>query len=346
MGRRLAMGAIAMLLVLAEDAHAQTADQKAIAENLFEEGRVLLVKADYAAACPKLAESQRIDPSIGTGLYLAACYEKSGKTASAWATFKEAQELAERQGDSKRAQLAQQRAVSLEPQLARIIITVSPDARPQGLVVKRDGIEVTQPIWGSAVPIDPGAHVIEASAPLKVPFKRDVDAQSGATVTVDVPKLDDKAEPALAPPPAAPPPPSSPPPQSPPPQADTHSNGSTQRTIGLIAAGVGVAALGLGIGAQVQTSSLLGAAKSDGCDTGSKPIACPDDATGRAGFSKLDDARSTWRPLAITGFVAGGVLLVGGAALYFTARSSAEPRAALVPAFDGKFGGAMLTGAF
>jgi hypothetical protein len=353
MRRWLAAGAITMLFLTSGNARAQTAEQKAIAENLFEEGRALLVKADYAAACPKLSESQRIDPSIGTGLYLGACYEKSGKTASAWATFKEAQELAERQGDAKRAQLAQQRAAALEPQLARITIVVPPDARPPGLVVKRDGIEIMQPIWGSAVPVDPGTHVIEASAPLRLPFRREVNAESGAVINIDVPKLDEKAETAVTPPPPvtiAKPVIESP--RNPPPQQDVET-GSTQRKLGLLAAGVGVVGLGLGIASQIQTSSLLSDAKSDGCDTSAKPIACPNGGAGLDGFSKLHDARTTWRPLAITGFVAGGVLLAGGAALYFTAKNGdarAEPRAeshvSLVPAFDGRSGGAMLTGAF
>src|SRR5262245_31572922 len=63
--------------------------QQTIAEGLFREGRQAMRKGDYAAACPSLAESQRLDPSPGTLLNLAICEEQLGHLATAWAKYRE-----------------------------------------------------------------------------------------------------------------------------------------------------------------------------------------------------------------------------------------------------------------
>ena len=79
---------------------------KATAEALVADGRRLMAAGEFAAACPKFAASQRLEPNGGAGFELADCYERLGRTASAWAEFKSAASAARSAGSKEREQLA------------------------------------------------------------------------------------------------------------------------------------------------------------------------------------------------------------------------------------------------
>lgn len=81
-------GALGVLL-FAGGARAEDKPDTARASALFAEGRRLMAVGDFGAACPKLAESQALDPQPDTALDLGICYEKASELA-----FKAAHELA------------------------------------------------------------------------------------------------------------------------------------------------------------------------------------------------------------------------------------------------------------
>ena len=83
-----AAAAAALALTLTSDASAQERDPAA-AQALFDQGQALVNAGKPEEACPKLAESYRLDPGIGTQFHLAACHELEGRIASAWAEFLE-----------------------------------------------------------------------------------------------------------------------------------------------------------------------------------------------------------------------------------------------------------------
>jgi hypothetical protein len=164
----------------------------ALAESLFREGKRLSAAHKYADACPKFAESYKLDPGLGTLLNLATCHEAEGKTASAWAEFSEASSRARRDADNDRAQLAEEHVRSLEPKLAHINIVLTPGPTLAGLVIKFDGRELSSAALGMQIPVDPGQHQIEATAPGKQGYALGVAAPGPAgSTTVTVPQLQD-----------------------------------------------------------------------------------------------------------------------------------------------------------
>src|SRR5262245_5522796 len=182
---------LAASLSLPSLAAAQTAaGDKAVAESLFDRGLQLMRDGKYPEACNQLEQSQAIERGIGTLLYLAECYEKLGRTASAWAMFREAASAARAENQADRARAGTARAERLEPMLSRLTLLVPNASSTAGLIIKRNGQAVPTVAFGVALPTDPGSQQIEASAPGRLPWAVTVTLPAGASsVHVDVPEL-------------------------------------------------------------------------------------------------------------------------------------------------------------
>lgn len=300
-------------------AKAQDPSAVATAEALFAEARKLVADGQIATACPKFEAAQRLAPTPGTLLNLANCYEKSGRTASAWASYRDAISMSRAANRVDLAESAQKRAAALEPKLARLSITVT--ATAPGLEVMRDSVPVPREGWATAVPIDPGEHVVVASAKGRKPFRVTVPAPAeGATSTVNVPELEidpaateitpsDAPAKASASSAAAPAPPDARP-----------RPGGTQRTLGLVAGGVGIVGLALGGVFAAQASSKFGDSKAK-CRADAPNLCSPE------GKSLRDDARSAG-DVATVSVIVGALFASAGAVLYFTAPSGESAKVA------------------
>ena len=145
----------------------------------------------WPEATRKLEESLRLERAPGTAFNLGECFEKTGRTASAWAAFLEVAALSRAANRPDREQIARERAKALEPKLTRIVIAVPPASRVPGLSVTRNGETIGEAQWGSPLPVDPGELLIRATSPGKIPWDtRLTTAGEGKTITAEVPLLE------------------------------------------------------------------------------------------------------------------------------------------------------------
>ena len=327
-----AMVSVTALAIHPASARAQSATDQAAAEVLFKQARDLMAAGNFAAACPKLAESQRIDPGTGTLLNLATCYEKNGQITSAWAMYKNAATAAQNAGEANRARLARARAAALEPTLPTLTVVVPPAVDRPDLQVTRDGEMLGRAAWGTPIPVDPGPHAIQASAAGRKTWQAQAQvAGAGAKVSLEVPPLD--ADTPSTPAPATPAPAAAPEP------AAASTPGSTQRLLGILAGGVGVAGLIVGGVAGIIAKSNNDAVSAQ----------CNGSVCNAQGMSSLGDAKNA-ATFSTVGFVAGGVMVAAGAVLFLTAPSAHPSTGAsglsLTPGSDGSVAGLTLRGAW
>jgi hypothetical protein len=168
-----------------------SSDSSVAAQALFDEAKRLIQQGDAASACPKLEESERLEPGIGTKLNLANCYEKIGRTASAWILYLEVESDTKRNGQVERQTMAHNRAAALQPKLSHVTINVPPESRVSGLVVERDGVAVGAAQWGLSIPVDPGSHTVRAHALGKKDWQSALSVAPDASAqTLSVPVLE------------------------------------------------------------------------------------------------------------------------------------------------------------
>jgi hypothetical protein len=277
----------------------------AAAETLFQEARKLMDAKRYGDACPKLLESHKLDPALGTLLNLADCYERNNQFASAWQRFREAIVLAQKLGRANREQTARERAERVEPRVSRLTIL----SRSSGVELSLDGAPFDMSMLGTAIPIDPGKHTVEARAKGKKPFLKTIDVyEKERSLTVEIPVLEAEAI------------------DPPKPKPEGHAISPTEevnaepkvetpkwsrkRTFGAIGIGVGLVGLGVGGYFAYRASSTWQEAQAycDGndCDTRGIDLA----------------AQATWAGnIATATLIASGAIAIGGGVLFYLGRT-------------------------
>jgi len=312
-------GVLLCALTIGSAASAQDPTRVAAATVLFDEAIRDMEAGRLAEACPKLVKSQELAPSGGTLLALGDCHLRAGKLTSAWLAFREAASRAAAAGKGDAEQDALNRAKAVEARLPRLTV-IAPSPPPAGLEVQRDGTVLNPNELGIATPIDPGKHEIRATVPgLREPWTRTVDAVEGTPLTVTIPASLESTK-------------HEQPPTNPVPQESSGS--STQKTIGLVVAGVGVASIAVG--------SVFGILAMNANDEALEPANCRTSTRCTPRGLELTETADNRALVSTILFAAGGAALIGGAILFFTAPSASKPTAKLrfTPVFTGRAGGA------
>ncbi len=276
---------------------APSGSDRTLAESLFIEARRLMGEQRYAEACPKFEESNRLDPAGGTLLNLAVCHEGEGKLATAWSEFRQSLTIARREQRGEREKLASEHIAALEPRLPRLTVDVPTPSRVPGLVVRVNQSPLGSAAWGSALPVDPGDALIEASAPGRKAWSTKLRIAEGRNTTATVPILE--AAPAAPASSSAPPLAVSIAPTSQPPIASSTGRDATTYSL------LGVGVLGLGLGTFFGVRALT--KKSDSDD------ACPQNRCTAHGVDLNDQARTSAR---IADIALGVGVVAAGAGLY------------------------------
>jgi tetratricopeptide (TPR) repeat protein len=293
-------GALVFISGLATAPAAHAGDNAAAAEALFVQAKELTAKGNFADACPKFQASYKLDRTLGTLLNLADCHENVGKIASAWAEWGEAVEMAKKMGDDRSA-FAAERRDALTPRLPKLTLGI-PAPMP-ALDVYRDGVRIDPGAYNLALPVDPGPVTVAVRRGDKVLEQQQhtLGEAQQLTVPIDLVALDKRF------------PPAAPPKGGGAGGPDGRPDGGSQKTIGYVVGGVGVAAILTGVGFGIVALSK----KSDA----DEPDACAERFCSNKGLDAADSAKSfaeigQW--IGIGGVVATAV----GATLILTAPST------------------------
>lgn len=308
--RSLAFAALAVVLLRSPASLAQPPAPNASAEQRFRRGQSLIQAGRVAEACREFEESQRLEPALGTLLNMANCHERIDRPLLAMREFQEAASAAHAAGIADVESFARERASTLAREIPSLEVRVDRTTAPVGLSVRLDSALIAPPEWGIPRPLEPGRYRIEASAPGRVSFQKELTlARGSGRLIVQIPNLLEAA-------PAS--------------ESDTSSESGIamrfgpRRIAAVVAGGVGLAGVATGT-----IFGLRSMSKHDDseryCDSGR--------CTDPRGVELSDQARSAGNVSTIA-FAIGAAGLASGAFLWFTGEtheSAATPRLGVGP---------------
>jgi hypothetical protein len=299
--RRVAAIASALAIAVATSAfaghaRAQTEDELQAARELFQEAYQDEQDKRYDQALEKFLRVARVKESPSVRYRIGSVQEALGRLRESRDTFRAL--AAQKDGmpakDQPIAESAAERAAALDKRIPHLVVRV-PEGAPPDAKMTIDGAPVPTSTVARPIELDPGDHVVQASAEGAKPFEAKVTLAEGAETQIDV------AFAPLAPPPPPPPPP-------------PHRN----RTLAYVALAAGGVLL-------VGGAAFLLVRESDIDDIHHK---CPGDVCPIASKDELESEHSQaalFGPLGVGSMVLGAV--AAGAGVYLLFKPAPAPSA-------------------
>jgi hypothetical protein len=289
-------------------AYAQSDSDKATARELYQQGQDALDAKDYKKAEDSFRRGDALFHAPTLSLGLARAQAAQGKYVEAWENYHRIIiENVTSSGPFARAlDEAKKEITTVEGRRSRVTITVS---GADGTKVILDDAPLKNEALGIERFIDPGQHVVKATADGYKPVNRPFKVDEGKAETVPITMEKDTGAPAVVPPVAGPGTTPETPGTAQPATADVSTKGgSMNKTLGFVALGVGgaglVAGLVTGFIALGKHSDLSNACQNGNCTADKQ--------------SDVDSYHSMGT-ISTIGFVIGGVGIAGGAILLLTA---------------------------
>lgn len=282
-------------------------DDVSRADELFRSARELMQAGDHAAACPKLVESQKLDPGAGTLLNLGLCYRELGDVRRAWEAYGEAAAAARAAQQPDREAHALQQVEQLAAKLPRLRL-VAP-AELAGARLTLDERELAPDELAAPIVVEAGTHEVVVVMDGQPPAVHAIEARDGEIVELVLPAPQREPAPSPAPSPTSPAP---------------NEGLSAQETAAIVVGGVG--AVGLVLGAVFGALALSDKSSSD-------ELCSENDVCHPEGI-ELRDQAATKATISTATFVVGGAAAAAAIVLAATAPSSDEVALTGVPGAD------------
>jgi hypothetical protein len=141
-------------------------DTAAKADLLFRSAVALMKEGNFASACPRIEESQQLDPRPGVLFTLADCLANAGRIGSALLRYEDflrsvaqlpASQQARQRDRIKAAEEQHRRLLPLVPTLTLVLDAGSPEPTTMQL----DGQDLSRTRLGIPLPMDPGEHSLK-----------------------------------------------------------------------------------------------------------------------------------------------------------------------------------------
>jgi hypothetical protein len=135
-------------------------------------------------ALDKLRSVLAAKQTAGVQYHIAFCEEHLGQLVAALADYTTAKIKAQSENALDVQRLVGKRLADLDPRVPRLTVHLVPDVPNASLTL--DGAALANELFGSAMPVDPGTHRIEASAPDRLSSSVEVTMHERDATVLDV----------------------------------------------------------------------------------------------------------------------------------------------------------------